>query len=500
MHPILFRLPLPHFGSVPIYSYGIMLALSLIVGWFLTLGLAERDGLPKEAMANCYVDTAVMALIGSRVLYIVTNPSDFTSFSSLFAMRSGGLVAYGGFLGGFVGSYLSLRYGFGLTGIVRFVARRLGDEDRRPWSPLPLLPWADVAVPSLASGLCITRIGCYLFGCDFGRPLAENAPAYLKHLGTFPRWPEGTMTDGSVGSPAWDHHVRLHLITPDAPASLPVHPTQIYESLVGLALLLALLAMRKNQRFRGEIFLMFTFLYGAARFLLELWRDDTERGNIPPALTPHALLPFCLGLLGIGFVVGIAPRIGHPVLRTVAQLASLLPATWSFVTTQPHEFETVAPIQLSTSQFVGFVSGLLACAGFWALHRAALEHPELAMRLPDFTAHLEEEAADDDEEGDGREEKKRSTRPSRSGDAEKNGADETPEESDEASTREAAPADVGKSGTELSSEGSEKKDTGDEEAPMDDAEKDDAPVGASLPRETPPKKAKKKKSKKRGTT
>ena len=33
-----------------------------------------------------------------------------------------------------------------------------------------LMPWADVAVPSLASGLAITRIGCYLFGCDYGAP------------------------------------------------------------------------------------------------------------------------------------------------------------------------------------------------------------------------------------------------------------------------------------------------------------------------------------------
>src|SRR4051794_23070420 len=36
---------------VPIYSYGVMLGLSLVVGWYLTLGLAERDGLPKETMA-----------------------------------------------------------------------------------------------------------------------------------------------------------------------------------------------------------------------------------------------------------------------------------------------------------------------------------------------------------------------------------------------------------------------------------------------------------------
>jgi phosphatidylglycerol:prolipoprotein diacylglycerol transferase len=400
VHPILFRLPLPHFGTVPIYSYGIMLAVSLIVGWFLTLGLAERDGLPKEAMANCYVDTAVMALLGSRLLYVVTNPGDFTSLASLFAMRSGGLVAYGGFLGGFVGSYLSLRFGVGLTGLVRFVAGRFAPEERRPWSPLPLLPWADVAVPSLASGLCITRIGCYLFGCDFGRPLGEGAPAVLKTLGTFPRWPDGTMTDGSLGSPAWDHHVRTHLLGPEATASLPVHPTQLYESLLGLSLLVFLLVMRRHQRFRGEIFLWFTFLYGTARFLLELVRDDAERGNIPPAASPHVLLPLSLALLGVGYAVGIAGRVKPIALRVTTQVGALVPAVWSFVATQPKEFETIAPIELSTSQAVGLASGVLACAGFWVLWHAAVEHPELAMQLPDFSAHLEAEpdAEDDGEE------------------------------------------------------------------------------------------------------
>src|SRR5690349_21437431 len=174
MHPILVRIPLPgwkflgDFTSIPIHSYGVMLGLSLVVGWYLTLGLAERDGLPKEIMANNYVVTAVAAVVGSRILYILTNLNEFDSFRAMLDVRKGGLVAYGGFLGGFVGSLFFLR---------RY--------------KLPLLPWADVAVPSLASGLMITRIGCYLFGCDFGQPLSSTAPAWLQKLGTFPRWEVG---------------------------------------------------------------------------------------------------------------------------------------------------------------------------------------------------------------------------------------------------------------------------------------------------------------------
>src|SRR3954467_8209792 len=63
--------------NLPIYSYGVMLGVSLVVGWYLTLTLSERDGLPKETMANCYVVTAIAAILGSRVLYIVTNLDEF---------------------------------------------------------------------------------------------------------------------------------------------------------------------------------------------------------------------------------------------------------------------------------------------------------------------------------------------------------------------------------------------------------------------------------------
>src|ERR1700742_4294670 len=59
--------------SLPIYSYGAMLCLSTVVGWFLPLRLGAREGLPRELCANCYFVTAIAALIGARVLYVLTN-------------------------------------------------------------------------------------------------------------------------------------------------------------------------------------------------------------------------------------------------------------------------------------------------------------------------------------------------------------------------------------------------------------------------------------------
>ena len=261
MHPILVTLPTP-WGKLPIYSYGVMLGTSLIIAWYIIMWLGSRkDGLDREVMANCFIATAVSAIAGARILYILTNLHEFHSAAQLFALRSGGLVAYGGFLGGLVGSwgYLKLK-------------------------KVPLAPWADAVAPTLGTGLMFTRIGCYLYGCDFGKPLGPDAPAWLKTLGTFPHWNLGAdaqqfvCAEAQQGSPAWVHHVKTMHLPMDAAASLPVHPTQIYESLAGLTIFGITMLVWRRRSFRGQVILVAAMAYGLWRFLIEFVRDDPERG------------------------------------------------------------------------------------------------------------------------------------------------------------------------------------------------------------------------------
>lgn len=349
--------------NLPIYSYGVMLGLSLVVGWYLTLTLAERDGLPKETMANCYVVTAIAALLGARLLYVVTNPDEFKTWTDFFALRRGGLVAYGGFLGGYVGSWLFLQR-----------------------NRIRLMPWADVAVPSLASGLLVTRVGCYLFGCDFGKRLPETAPAFLKKLGTFPHWAQGTL-DGGDGSPAYVKHLEALRGTPlgaellKRNASLPVHPTQLYESLVGLALLALLLWQRKHQKFRGQIFFLFAFAYGYLRFLLEILRDDAERGELGPLMSEHWLVSGSLLVMSVAFVFGVSLGITSPTRRAIARVLSFVPPVVAFVILRPLSFGRQVSVQLSTSQWIGLLSAVV-CAYFYAqFWERARKTPKLAMSL-----------------------------------------------------------------------------------------------------------------------
>lgn len=359
--------------NLPIYSYGVMLGLSLVVGWYITLTLAERDGLPKETMANCYVITAIAAIVGSRLLYILTNldefrenvhdPNSAINFQSFFALRRGGLVAYGGFLGGYLGSWIYLRA-----------------------HKIRLMPWADVAVPSLASGLLVTRIGCYLFGCDFGTELSEKSPGFLKKLGTFPHWAAGTL-DGGEGSPAWVRHVERYKGRPlyaelqKLDHSFPVHPTQLYESLVGLALLALLLWQRKNQKFRGQIFFLFAFAYGYLRFLIELKRDDSERGEFGPMIAEHWFITLVLLAMAIAFTFGISLGIANLRARTIARVLSFLPPVVAFIVLKPDTFAAQKSMQLSTSQWIGFITACIVAYFYAQFWETARKTPKLAMSL-----------------------------------------------------------------------------------------------------------------------
>jgi phosphatidylglycerol:prolipoprotein diacylglycerol transferase len=244
MRPVLFRIPLG-FASLPLYSYGLMLALSLVVGWYLTLWLCERDGLDRKLMGKCYMWTAGAAVAGSRLLYVLTNIDRFDNILDIFKVWQGGLVAYGGFIGGFVGSLVFCRF-----------------------NKVRLLAWADCAVPSLCTGLMITRLGCLMYGCDFGKPFDGRWSI------VFP-----------AGSPAYNQQRVEGLLPPGALHSLPVHPTQLYESLNGLVLLGLLFLVRRYRRFSGEMFVAFTMGYAVLRYWVELLRADEQRGNIGPLST-----------------------------------------------------------------------------------------------------------------------------------------------------------------------------------------------------------------------
>jgi len=252
VQPVLLYLP---FG-LPLYGYGSMLCLSVVIGRLLALRLAEQDGMDPKLMNRCCVWALAGAFVGARLLYVVTNLDQFGRAIDVFGSWNGGMVAYGGFLGGFVGTAA-----FWWIHRFRFLA------------------WVDCAAPSLCLGLTITRIGCLLGGCDFGHPW--NGPWAIH----FP-----------AGSPAFQQQALQGLLPAGATRSLAVHPTQLYESLAGLALLLLVMAVRRRRTFPGQAFMAFVLGYAVLRSVIEVFRADLDRGAIGPFSTSQfiAVITFLL--------------------------------------------------------------------------------------------------------------------------------------------------------------------------------------------------------------
>ena len=311
MHPIMFYLPPlwlqhalgTHIPALPIYSYGMMLGFSLLIAWQLIQWLGKtREGLDTELMSNCFLWTAVASIAGARALYVLTNLNEFASPMDWLSIRSGGMVAYGGFLGGFFGSVIYLRI-----------------------KKIALLPWADVVSPTLATGLLFTRIGCYLFGCDFGKRLEPTAPSWLQKLGTFPHWDfdalKGfTFSDPPVGSPAWAHHVESYQLPFAATASYPVHPTQLYESLAGLVLFAITMLVWYRRKFRGQVLFVLVMGYGVWRFFIEMMRDDPERGALFGLSTSQLISAALIPIAGYAYwhFYREAKANGFPLVRNLS--------------------------------------------------------------------------------------------------------------------------------------------------------------------------------------
>ena len=150
------------------------------------------------------------------------------------------LTSAGDFYGGFIG---------GLAAAVIFFWRN---------PSVPVWRAADLCAPAIALGQAIGRIGCFMAGDDYGRPASVPwAVAFTD--------PDAAAIGG-------------------APLGVPLHPVQLYESAVCLLLFAFLVRVSRRKRFDGEVILAYTLLYAMARFALELFRGDADRGFVANGL------------------------------------------------------------------------------------------------------------------------------------------------------------------------------------------------------------------------
>ncbi len=244
MHPIITILEVGAHAR-PIGSYGLMLALAMVVGTFLAVRGGARAGLDVGNLIAVAGFCVGGSLAGSYLLFVVVEASRGVPIGETVA-NGGGLVFYGSPIGGTFAALVACR----LLGV-------------------PFLRLADAAIPAIPVAHALGRIGCFLAGCCFGAP--------------------------------WDGPWAVRFTHPFAPGAHPDvlrHPTQLYEAFGLLVLALGFALAPARDVGTGRRALAYALAYAALRFTVELFRGDAVRGLfLGGALSTSQLLSLAFGAL-----------------------------------------------------------------------------------------------------------------------------------------------------------------------------------------------------------
>ena len=228
--------------GVPIYWYGVCIALGLLLGMLYAFRYAKSYGIDADRMVDVIFASTIAAIIGGRAYYVATAPYEYQSIWEMIDIRLGGVAIYGGIIAAFAMGALMCR--------VRKV---------------PMLPMFDLAAQGFLIGQCLGRWGNFFnqeaFGGNTTLPwgmISESTQQYLQAV------QETLAAQGMTVDP-----------------SMPVHPTFLYESIwCGLGFLL-LWRYSKHRRFHGEMTLLYIMWYGFERFFVEGLRTDSLMvGNV----------------------------------------------------------------------------------------------------------------------------------------------------------------------------------------------------------------------------
>ncbi len=261
MHRILFEV-----GGNPVYTYGVLMALGIIVGVGLTWFLARKQNRYSDEVVDFALWAVVFGVIGSRLSYVIprwdlyaANPMD------LFAIWQGGLTIQGGLIGGL------------LAGIIYTKIKGI-----KFWY------FADLFAPGMILGAAMGRIGCYFNGCSFGVPTNSSWGIVF---------PEGTDAFAIFGAQA-------------------LVPTQMFEFVWDIAILALILIIWPRRKFDGYAFLMYFALWNIGTAVIRFWRGD--------------LAVDVSGITGgqaVGFLVGGLAIVLFAVMWRMAAKGKLEPAT-----------------------------------------------------------------------------------------------------------------------------------------------------------------------------
>ncbi|MBN1984207.1 MAG: prolipoprotein diacylglyceryl transferase [Chitinivibrionales bacterium] len=226
MHPYIFQ-----FGRFVIPSYGLMLALSFLLGLWLSTYRAKQKGLQPQVIYDVGFWILLSAIIGSRLYYVILHFNEFKdNLLNIINPFQGEIIGLGGLvmLGGLIGATAA--------GYIYFSIKKL-----------PFAQYADTMAPAIGFGIFLTRIGCFLNGCCYGKPTTSSCGIHF-----------------NPASPAGDFQLAVH--------ADKLIPAQLIESLGGLLVGIILLWLGKRRFFDGFLFYTAGAYYAVLRFFIDFTR------------------------------------------------------------------------------------------------------------------------------------------------------------------------------------------------------------------------------------
>ncbi|HLD74089.1 MAG TPA: prolipoprotein diacylglyceryl transferase [Bdellovibrionota bacterium] len=255
MLPILLKIPLPFLDApLEIRSYGVLIALGFLIMLPLVSRQAHREGISSNTIVDLGFWSLLWGIVGARILFILTTLHEYKEYPlEIFYIWKGGLVFYGGLIGG-------------TLALIYYCKKH----------KLNLWQVMDLGALGVTFTHMFGRMGCLAAGCCFGHPTTLPWGIIFHKEESFAR-----------------------------PLHTPLHPTQIYEIVfLGLLFLFFYFYLARNKKFQGQVVLTYLSLYGVARFIIEFFRGDDIRGFvIPNLISTSQFVSIIIFLISLAFLV-----------------------------------------------------------------------------------------------------------------------------------------------------------------------------------------------------
>jgi phosphatidylglycerol:prolipoprotein diacylglycerol transferase len=256
-HPTSFSL-----GPLELTGFGLAVLMAFVISQIICQRELWRRGHDTEAAAipDLLLAALIGTILGAKTYYVI-----LTGEVSSFFTR-GGFVFWGGFMGAVLLCWLTIRY-----------------------KKLSFLRIADVAGIAIAAGYSIGRTGCWAVGDDYGRP-----------------WSGPLATKFPEGAPPSTASIMSEQFGVALPADIPgdtviaVHPTQLYETLMGFIMFAIIWRYRGHKHAEGWLFGVYCVLAGIERFIVEFFRAKDDRVF---AITIAQMIALAITAIGVVIMV-----------------------------------------------------------------------------------------------------------------------------------------------------------------------------------------------------